>query len=227
MGTGIRIQDINTALVAHGKHQDGEKLNRKEKHAVTCFSGLYQDIAESRVSPDVKGALKAVLKDSDYAKVPQNALLSQHLLGLRTRSSASDQEIAQIKSFAGNLSAAEDNAISTTLAELALNGGISDPAIKDISGYLQEQRSSRNNFVRHRKILGISIAASTVVGGALVGPLALWIPAVTAAVGSMATTAATAVSLGSLVGGAVAGGAAGKLASSSLSRAANNYGVND
>jgi len=227
VSNSIRIQDINIALVAHEKHQAGDTLNSKEKQAVNSFSSLYKAIADDGVNPSIKSALKGVLQGSDQAKVPDNALLTQHLSSLRTKSSATDEEVAQIKKFAARLSQSEDNAISTTLAELALDGGISANAVKDISGYLDGERASRQNFVRNRKLLGVGIAASTIVGGALAGPLVLWIPAVTTAVASMASSAATAVSLGALIGGAVTGGAAGKLASGGLRGAANNYGVND
>ena len=35
-----RIQDINIALVAHDKHQAGDKLNRKQKRAVGNYSEM-------------------------------------------------------------------------------------------------------------------------------------------------------------------------------------------
>lgn len=222
-----RIQDINIALVAHDKHLAGDKLNRKEKQAVSNFSDMYLDIVGDELTPAVKTALKGVLQDSDYGKVTENVLLTKHLAGLRNRGCATDTEVSQIKKFAAKLSQSEDNAISATLAELTLNKGISDSAVKDIKSYLDQERSERGSFVRNRKLMTAGIAASTLVGGALAGPLLLWIPAVTAAVGGMAGGAATAVSLGTLVGGAFAGGAAGKIAGANLSNAAKNYGVND
>ena len=66
-----------------------------------------------------------------------------------------------------------------------------------------------------------------VVGGALAGPLILWIPAVTAALAAATETAAAAVSLGALLGGAAAGGAAGKVANKTLNKGGKNYGVNE
>jgi len=223
----IRVQEINTALVAHQKRADGEKLNSKEKHAVTQFRNVYKDIAEIEVNPSVRDALKTVLNDSSSSKVPDNILLTQHLKTLRAQGSASDVEIAQIKKFAAKLSEGEDDAISTTLAELALKGGISNQAVKDISDYLDQERSNRTSYVRSRKLLGAGIAAGTVIGGALAGPLVLWVPAVATAVASMAGSAVTAVSLGALAGGAVTGGAVGKLASANFKSAAKNYGVSD
>lgn len=140
---------------------------------------------------------------------------------------ASDSEVSQIKQFAANLSEAEDDAISATLAELALKGGISSSAIKDISEYLDAARSDRGRYVRAQKLIGVGLAATALIGGAIGGPLLMWLPAVAAAVGGMASGAVTAVSIGSLAGGLATGAAIGKLARSPFQNAAKNYGVSD
>ena len=223
----MRIQDINTALVAHEKQSNGEKLDRREKKAVNNFADLYVDIAEEEITPALRKTLKSVLKDSEYGNVKENALLTKHLAALRKRGRATDAEVCQIKKFAAKVSENEDNAITATLAELTLNGGISDAAIKDIKSYLDSERTNRTSAQRNRAMVGAGIAAGAVIGGALAGPLILWIPAVTAAVAAATETAAAAVSLGALIGGAVAGGAAGKVANKSLNKSAQNYGVNE
>jgi|GEM_PF-4927068 len=223
----MRIQDINTALVAHEKQSNGEKLNRREKQAVNNFADLYVDIAEEEITPALRNTLRNVLKDSEYGSVKENALLTKHLAGLRERGCATDAEVCQIKKFAAKVSENEDNAISATLAELTLNNGVSDSAIKDIKSYLDTERSNRTSAQRNRAMVGAGIAATAVVGGALAGPLILWIPAVTAALAAATETAAAAVSLGALLGGAAAGGAAGKVANKTLNKSAKNYGVNE
>ena len=191
----MRIQDINAALVAHEKQSKGEKLNRREKQAVNNFADLYVDIAEEEITPALRNTLRSVLMTMHYGDARERSSYKNISQVCGSADALRTQRFA-IKKFAAKVSENEDNAISATLAELTLNNGVSDSAIKDIKSYLDTERSKWTSAQRNRAMVGAGIAATAaVVGGALAGPLILWIPAVTVVPAAVTETAAAAVSL--------------------------------
>ncbi len=216
------IQDINLALVAQSKRQQGKRINRKERRAVDQLRDLYKDATDLK-GTQLGGALKSALAThvGTVSEITANPLLTQHLAGLRSRNSATDGEVGQIVKLAGRLSEDEDDAISTTLAHLGLNGTVSQEAVNNISGYLTNERASRRGFSRTRKIAGGLIKGGLLAGGILLAPVLTWFfPAGVVA-------GAAAMKLGVVAGGLLAGGTAGALLGGRVGRAANSYGVND
>lgn len=223
------VQDINVALVATQKRKDGEKLSRSERRSVDAFRDLYRDANEVKSHPGLCHALEGVLANlpSNATDVADNPLLSQHLKALRAAGTATDAQIAQIKTLARKLSDGEDDGISTTLAQLTLNDGISKSALDDISQYLDAERSARSSAVTAGRVKRGFAVAGTAVAGALLLPLLSWIPPIGAALTGLAGGAIQAVQIGTLAGGSIGGGTLGSLLGRSFTNSGANYGVKD
>ncbi len=229
IGQAPSVQEINTALVATQKRREGEKLSRSEKKAVASFRELYQDVSEIQARPGLCHALEGVLTGlpASATDVAANPLLSKHLEALRSAGGATDAQVAQIKTLARKVSESEDDAISTTLAQLSLSGGISKEALADVSEYLDTERSSRSGAVTAGRVKRGAAIVGSAVAGALLLPLVSWIPPVGAALAGLAGGAIQAVQIGTLAGGAVGGGTLASLLGRSFTNTGANYGVND
>lgn len=219
------LQDINRALVARGKRQEGERLSRKDKKSVDQFRHLYQDVSEISKDPGVRSAVVGALGKA--GGVPANPVLAQHLTNLRSKGSATDHEVAQIKTLAAHLSDDEDDAISATLAHLAIKGGMSKESVADISTYLDAERTRRGQVRTATKIGGGAAIVGTVLAAALAAPLLLWIGPLAPVVAGMGSAALQAVAMGTIAGGAAGGAMLGKKIGQKTASSAREYGVND
>ena len=223
------VSDINLALVAQGKRKEGQKLEKREKEAISAFRNLYADAVEIKANPTLATALGNALEYSAPGSfdIPDNPLLTQHLKKLREQGCASDGEINQIANLAQHLSEDEDDAISATLAELTLKGSVSDAAVLNVKSYLDQARVARTKFVTSRKAGSVALKVGAAAATAAALPLLFWVTPLGGALATMSGGAASAVKLGTIGSGAVGGTILGTILGRGLDKAAANYGVRD
>ncbi len=229
VGGAPSAHDINVALLARDKRVKGDKLSGREKKALEAFRDLYKGASQIAADPGLCSAVEGALAAQGPAatQVPNNPLLSQHLQKLLAKGSATDTEVAQITTLAARLSEDEDDAISATLARLALKGGVSEPALAQIDAYLQAERSQRSSFVRSKKLASGLVKGGLILAATLAAPLLAWFTPLGGLLAGLGGGAAAAAQLGVFAGGLGAGATLGTVIGNRVGRGADQYGVRD